>query len=95
MLNEQEIREMIPPNDLTENIKLQVPSYLIQALDEDNYLIHRELMNNEFENYQNHQIFEHKGKVYLWCVINCPSEESAVTAISSYWSAFLQLKNFN
>lgn len=92
MLRESEIKEMIVTIELKQNIEFEFLSYLIQNIDDYNFVIHRGLEENEIKYYKNKEIYEYQGKHYLHCISNCPSEENAELAIKSYWKAIKQLK---
>jgi hypothetical protein len=92
MLKESKMKEMTASANLQPQSELQIPSYLIQNLDNYNYLIHRELMNGEMRYYKSEDIFEYQGKFYIACVSNSPTEESAELDVKSYWRVLKTLK---
>ncbi|MCM3603111.1 hypothetical protein M3175_20440 [Robertmurraya korlensis] len=93
MLKELEIKEMTAPINLKKECELEVPNYLIQNLDIDNYVIHRELIKGEMRYYRSGEVFKYKGKRYLACISNARTEESAEFAVKSYWQAFKKFNN--
>lgn len=67
--------------------------YLIQDLDGENYLIHRELALDELSKYNDDKIFYYQSRKYLKGLTNMPSKEAAEQIIKSWWNAFNDLKN--
>lgn len=85
-------KELFPQNSkLTGDLKPGI--YLIEKLDDYNFLIHREIQESEEVYLIGTEKFEYKGKTYLFGVANCPTEEEAIIAIQSYWSAINGLNN--
>ncbi|EJS10671.1 hypothetical protein [Bacillus mycoides] len=79
------------PIEEFKNVVIKPSNYLIQNVDDSNFLLHRELKENEISHFIEHKTFHYEEKTYLWVVANFPSEEAAKTAIQSYWNATKQL----
>lgn len=62
-------------------------NYLIEKVDNNNYFIHRELNKNEVNKYEESDIFDYKGKKYLYCVTNAPSKKIAELLVFTTWKA--------
>ncbi|KEK22049.1 hypothetical protein [Bacillus gaemokensis] len=79
------------PIEEFKNVVIKPSNYLIQNVDDSNFLLHRELKENEISHFIEHKTFYYEGKTYLWVIANFPSEEGAKTEIQSYWNAIEQL----
>lgn len=81
------------PIEEFKNEVIKPSSYLIQNVDDSDFLLHRELKENEISHFLEHDTFHYEGKTYLWVIANFPSEEAAKRAIQSYWNASKQLND--
>ncbi|PGW27179.1 hypothetical protein COD95_02635 [Bacillus thuringiensis] len=81
------------PFEEFKNEVIKPSNYLIQNVDDSNFLLHRELKENEIPHFIEHDTFHYEGKTYLWVIANFPSEEAAKRAIQSYWNASKQLND--
>lgn len=73
--------------------EIHVPDYLIQKVNDNNFLIHRELGPNELHYYSNEmdRIIDYKGRKFLVSVNSFVSLEEAEKAILEYWSVIKML----
>lgn len=68
------------------------PSYLVQRIDSDNYLIHREVTKEECEKLDTGQVIEHGGKHFRSGILNVPDLAKAESVIQGYFQAHCKLK---
>lgn len=94
VLSENEIKRMVNSEFKETEMGLVPPEYLIHNTDFYNYLIHRELKNEEANDYPPDDTFEYEGKMYLWCIVNARSESEAEQVIRGYWQAFRELNEW-
>lgn len=66
---------------------LDAPIYLIDSIDCDNHLIHRERRNKEPLPTDYHNVFEHEGREFIVAVNNLPTFEQAVRVVQRYYHA--------
>lgn len=81
------------PFEEFKNEVIKPSNYLIQNVDDSNFLLHRELKENEIPHFIEYDTFHYEGKTYLWVIANFPSEDAAKTAIQTYWNATKQLND--
>uniref|UniRef100_UPI003F49A8EB hypothetical protein n=1 Tax=Bacillus multifaciens TaxID=3068506 RepID=UPI003F49A8EB len=75
-----------PPEDEFKGEKIKPSNYLIQNTYGDNFLLYREIPQEEVEWFKEEKLFIYEGKMYVM-LANLSSEENAMTAIKSYWRA--------
>lgn len=78
-----------PPKKEFKNEKLKPLSFMlhyIQTADGFEFLLHKELDDNEIDRVQE-GIFQYGGKTYLSCLAIFPSEEQSMIVVRSNWDA--------
>jgi len=87
-----EKRKLVAPDHLKGQLK--PPNYLIEKIDEKEYLIHREISSSEIDEYNEYSLLEYDEEMYLMGIVCTESEQEAEMAIHSYWKAVYQLNQF-
>lgn len=88
-MQETTITRMVFPYPEKKGAFKKVPSYLIHQLDNDHFLIHRELSSKEQQDYGLDEMIQFEGKWYLFCIMTVSSQEKAEVAIEKFWQAFM------
>lgn len=60
-------------------------NYLIEKVKKDRYILHREIEEEEMNNYNRKQIIKYKGKTFEKRIGEYPTEWKAYDAIHLYW----------
>lgn len=82
---------MIAPDERFQHAEVKPCNYLIQNIDDHNFLIHRELSIDEYPYYKRERTFEYQNKKYLYGIVQTRSEKEAEMAIRFFWEAINQL----
>ncbi|MBE7106135.1 hypothetical protein FT637_24940 [Bacillus cereus] len=93
---------IIPPEEEFKGCKVKPSNYLIDHIGGNNFLLWRELSNEEIESmkeegsydevFTKHDLRKYKEKDYIR-VTNLSTEEDAMAAIKSYWRAIKELNS--
>ena len=94
LISNKTVKKVIEfPVEESKHLKIKPNNYMIENVDEYNFLLHRELSNNEINIFKAEEMFQYEGKTYLAVLANFPSEEEVLRAIHSYWNAIKQLNS--
>ncbi|WP_018395843.1 hypothetical protein [Bacillus sp. 37MA] len=67
--------------------------YLIEQINDSNYVIHRQLLTGEYLYYRKRstELFKHNGKLFLSSIENAETSEQARELVLSYWQTMKSL----
>ncbi|PGZ34553.1 hypothetical protein COE50_06060 [Bacillus anthracis] len=86
------IKMITPPEDVCKDGKLKALNYMLQNVDEHNFLLFREVPTTEVEWFKEEKLIAYEDVTYVM-LANLPSEEHAMVAIESYWRAIKEINS--
>lgn len=87
-MNKVDMTTFEPPEDLA---GLNVPVYLYQWIDGNNWLIHREVSRSEWQVVDTIPMFRFEGRWYRYSVADATSETAARRVIQRFWDDIQEL----
>lgn len=88
-----DLTEMKAPEKLSLYSKIKACNYLIEKINNQKFLIHRELQSEEQRFYSSDEIMQYHDTLYLYGIACLDSKEQALLKCRDYWKFVKALNN--